>query len=197
VTAGSAPRPIAAFLAEMARTPWFASCGASLNAAETKAASAYVAALGLGELPVAGVKDWRHAQTLAQRPDWSRAWWEAESQAEKILHRQGESRFGENDFLAMLTVVTEESSSIHAAALVALARAGLKDEGLAKAAAGAASQACHQAALAHLAAAGSSHAFACKFRLFAAGRWPLGIVQTRAIIPHLTETHYFIITMAG
>jgi hypothetical protein len=166
----------------MARTPWFASCGARLNAAETTAASAYVAALGLGEFPVAGVKDWREAQALAQRPDWSRAWWEAESQAEKILHIRGQSRFGENDFLAMLTVVTEESSAIHAAALAALARAGLEDPGLAKAAAGAASQACHQAALAILAEAGPAHAFACKFRLFTAGRWPLGIVQTSCFV---------------
>ena len=182
MTGGTASALLASFRTEMARTPWFASCGAGLNAAVTETASSYVAALGLGDLPVAGAGDWRAAQALAQRPDWSREWWAAESNAEKILHLRGEARFGADDFLAALTDVIERASSIHDAALAALARAGVDDPGLAKSATGAASQACHQAALALLAEAGPAHAFAFKFRLFAAGRWPLGIVQSRCFV---------------
>jgi hypothetical protein len=183
VTGGDAASGILpAFLAEMNRIPWFSTCGTPLSAAEGKTAAAYVAALGLGELPVAGIADWRDAQTLAQRPDWSRAWWDAEIGAEKNLHRQGALHFGEDDFLAALTAVTEAASSIHDSAVAVLARAHLHDQGLAKAAAGAASQACHQAALAHLAGAGETHPFALKFRLFSGGRWPLGIVQERCFV---------------
>lgn len=183
MTGGAAAAGILpAFLAAMDRIAWFSSCAAPLSAAETETASSYVAALGLGSLPVAGVADWRAAQALAQRPDWSRAWWDAESAAGKDLHRRGAQRFGEDDFLAALSRVAEAAASIHDAAEAALARAGLRDEGLAKAAAGAASQACHQAALALLAGAGQSHAFALKFRLFSGGRWPLGIVQERCFV---------------
>lgn len=183
MTGGEAASGIlAAFLAEMNRIPWFSSCGTPLNAAETKTAASYVAALGLGELAVAGVADWRGAQALAQRPDWSRAWWDAEIKAEKNLHRQGTRHFGKDDFLTALTAVTEAASSIHDAAVAVLARAHLRDQGLAKAAAGAASQACHQAALAYLASAGESHPFALKFHLFSGGRWPLGIVQERCFV---------------
>jgi hypothetical protein len=183
VTGGAAASGILPiFLAEMDRIVWFSSCGTPLSAAETETAASYVAALGLGELPVAGVADWRAAQALAQRPDWSRAWWDGESGAEKALRRRGARRFGEDDFLAALSQVTEAASSINNAATASLARAGLCDEGLAKAAAGAASQACHQAALALLADAGQSHAFALKFRLFSGGRWPLGIVRQRCFV---------------
>jgi hypothetical protein len=49
-------------------------------------------------------------------------------------------------------------------------------------ASGAAAQACHQAALAIAAAAGPEHLFATKYRLFAAGRWPLGIVGDRFFV---------------
>ncbi len=121
-------------------------------------------------------KTWRNARIGAAPGGRPKA------RAGKILRRQGELRFGENDFLAALTAVTESASSIHDAASACLANARLDDPGLAKAAAGAASQACHQAALASLAAAGPTHAFALKFRLFAAGRWPLGIVRTRRAV---------------
>ena len=58
----------------------------------------------------------------------------------------------------------------------------LADPALARVAAGAAAQACHQAALALAVAAPPEHVFAVKYRLFAAGRWPLGIVGDRCFV---------------
>lgn len=176
------PGPLAGFLAEMAGIPWFESCGCELSPNESILAVSYVGALGIGEFPVQGVKDWRAAQTLAQDANWHRGWWEAESAAEKALHLQGVARFGRDDFLATLTDVAEAASAIALSATRALSRAGVADQGLAKAAAGAASQACHQAAMARLNDPSGSHLFARKFRLFAAGRWPLGIVQNRCFV---------------
>jgi hypothetical protein len=63
-----------------------------------------------------------------------------------------------------------------------LSGAGIADPMLTRVASGAAAQACHQAALAIAAAAGPDHLFAMKFRLFAAGRWPLGIVGDRFFV---------------
>ena len=56
-----------------------------------------------------------------------------------------------------------------------LDRAGLDDAGLGKSAAGAATIAVHHAALALAAGEPGTHPFAAKFRLFQAGRWPLGV----------------------
>jgi hypothetical protein len=63
------------------------------------------------------------------------------------------------------------------AASIAAARDGVADPALSRVAAGAATQAAYQAALARAAGSPDSHPFAIKFRLFAAGRWPLGLVS--------------------
>src|SRR5713101_4026518 len=81
-----------------------------------------------------------------------------------------------------LTVVTEAAASLSGAASLAMSGAGIADPALTRVAAGAAAQACHQAALALAAAAGPGHVFAVKYRLFAAGRWPLGIVGDRFFV---------------
>jgi hypothetical protein len=67
------------------------------------------------------------------------------------------------------------SDRLQGAASVAMARDALADAGLAKSAAGAASIAVNQAALAAAADAPTDHPFAAKFRLFEAGHWPLGV----------------------
>ena len=78
--------------------------------------------------------------------------------------------------MAALTRVTEAASAVvMGAASVAAARSGVADAALARVAAGAATEAAYHAGLARIAGAGANHPFAIKFRLFAAGRWPLGI----------------------
>ncbi len=173
---GAAAAELAAFAAAILRLPWFATVGAGLTPALVAEAKAYVAALGLAPCPVAPVAGWPAAAAVAQRPDWSREWWQAESALERTLRRQGAARFGPEALLAALTDITEIAAGLRDRAAAALARAGIGDESLAKVAGGAAAQACHQRGLALLAAGDDGRAFEAKCRLFAAGRWPLGIV---------------------
>jgi hypothetical protein len=173
---------VRAFADAIARGSWFAACGEALAASEHAEAAAYLAALGLPGIAVAGVAGWAEAAATAQHPDWSRAWWDAEARAQAELQRLGEARFGAERLLAALTVVTEAAAALSGAAALALRRAGVADPMLTRVAAGAAAQACHQAALAIAAAAGPDHLFAIKYRLFAAGRWPLGIVGDRFFV---------------
>jgi hypothetical protein len=164
------------FARNLAHASWFAACGEALSEGELLDARAYVAALGQCALEISAVGSWRDAAATAQRPDWSRDWWDAEARAQRDLQRQAAARFGDETLLAALTAVTEAADALHGAAAVALNRAGLADPTLTRVAAGAAAQACHQAALALAASAGPDHLFSSKYRLFAAGRWPLGIV---------------------
>ena len=167
---------LTAFVAALPDRPWFVAVGAKVTPEVIAEAEAYVAALGLAPCPVAPAGGWREAAAIAQRPDWSRDWWQAESAREQTLHRQGAARFGLEPLLATLTDVTEAASVLRDRAAAALRRAGLDDEALAKVAGGAAAQACHQQALTLLTDGEAGRAFGAKHALFAAGRWPLGIV---------------------
>jgi hypothetical protein len=167
---------LADFAAGLADRPWFVRCGLALDRLAIDDARLWLVGLGFGAAPVAGVTSWREASRLIQGPDWSRAWWDAETAQAESLRRAAYAVLGEKACLEALTDVTEAAAALRDRAAAALARAGLDDETLAKVAAGAAAQACHQRGLALLAGTDDSHAFAAKFRLFAAGRWPLGIV---------------------
>lgn len=164
------------FVAEIGRAAWFAACAEPLTPAEIATAGAYLAALGKEGCAISGVADWRAAAAVTQRPDWNRSWWAAESAAEAALKEKALAEFGEEAVLAGLSRVADVSASLAGAAAVSLARGGVADPALTRVAAGSAAQACHQAALALAAGAPSGHAFALKHQLFAAGRWPLGIV---------------------
>jgi hypothetical protein len=167
---------LADFVAALPHLPWFDRVGATLTSEIVGHAETYVAALSLPACPIAPVATWRAAAGIAQRPDWSRDWWQAEHEREQILQRRGAARFGLAPLLAALTDVTEAAAGLRDCAAAALARADIDDETLAKVAGGAAAQACHQTALALLAGDGGEPAFGAKHALFAAGRWPLGVV---------------------
>lgn len=174
--ADAARAQVAAFTAAIPHLKWFTAVGMALTPAAVAVAERYVAALGLVPVPVAPVAGWRKAAATAQRPDWSRDWWQAENMCEQALQRQAAARFGLQPLLAALTALTEISAELQACAVAALAAAGLDDPALAKVAAGAAAQACHQRGLALLAGSEAGRALTAKFELFAAGHWPLGIV---------------------
>lgn len=134
-------------------------------------------ALALPAAPVAAVASWSEAAAVTRRPDWSHAWWQAEDQLRDRLYAAARTRLGEERLLAALGPPVDAAREVLlGAAAVAATRAGTADPALTRVAAGAASQACYQAALAALAEVGPAGAFAVKLRLFLAGRWPLGIV---------------------
>ena len=168
---------VAVLARRVATVPWFATVGAPLAAAERALADDYLAALGFPGTAVDGVADWPCAQALADAPDWDRAWWRAEDALRQALLATGTAQHGGGALLAALTRVTLAASDRgHDVALGALDRAGIADAALARAAAGAATQAAYLGALAVVVDAPPDHAFIAKLRLFEVGRWPLGIV---------------------
>jgi hypothetical protein len=164
-------------------TRWFAGCGGALSDEEIAAVQAYLAALGLPQVAISGIADWREAAATAQRADWSREWWQAEERERIALYRAAAAALGESALLARLgTAMDLTAASIQEAASAALTRAGIADEMLSRVAAGAASQACHQRILAEVAGRGADHGFAIKYELYRGGRWLLGVVGERCFV---------------
>ncbi len=169
---------VAQFTRMIREVSWFGAVGEPLGAAESQDAAAYAAALGFPQAQVAAVGDWDEAEAAARNPEWNTTWWEAEEQLRAALTAAALELVGDQDTLmAVLTTVTGTASEVvHQAAGRAAGRHGIDDQALIRAAAGAATQASYQAALVLAADADADHAFAVKYRLFEAGRWPLGIV---------------------
>jgi hypothetical protein len=176
--AGADLTSVARFAGSLRGVSWFAAVGQDLTASELREAQDYARALGLGDLLIKEARDWRAAERATRDPDWDARWWQAEDGERLALMDYLKRAAAPHEVMAALTRVTEEASAIVlGAAAVAASRDGIADQALARVAAGAATQAAYQAALALAARRDdATHVFAIKFRLFAAGRWPLGIV---------------------
>lgn len=171
---------VARFAAALSGIAWFAALGRPPTDRERRDATSYLTALGVSDSSLAWAPDWAAARAVTQDKGWSRDWWEAEEAQRQSLLAQAAERHGEAALMAALDALLRASADpLMAAAGRAAAQAGVEDEALARVAAGAASQGCYQAALALAAEAGPGHAFAAKQRLFAAGRWPLGLIGQR------------------
>ncbi|MGB5949852.1 MAG: hypothetical protein WBG82_11075 [Parvibaculum sp.] len=164
------------FAEEAASMPWFAHLGEPLDR-ETKArARAYLDTLGFPDADIALVTDWEEAGDAAANLDFDTAQWEAEEALRAALTSDALEHVSEEGLSIALTHVSALlAGRVGAAAREACLRAGIDDEALANAAAGAAIQAAHGAALSLIAASGETHPFRYKFSLFAHGRWPIGI----------------------
>lgn len=143
----------------------------------------YLAGLALPLLCCAPVATWLDAKRAALAPIPEPSWWEAEETLRRDLLGAATAAYGESAALDALTAITHRASesAIEAAAMAA-ARAGVVDPALIRAAAGAATQAAYFQALALLAGAGEDGPFAAKYRLFAAGHWPIGVVAGRYVV---------------
>jgi hypothetical protein len=170
--------PVVAFADGLRHLSWFAAVGHELTAGERSEASDYLRAIALPDAEVVAVAEWRAAEAATRNARWSRAWWDAEECARSDLLARAGTLHDQRDLMAALSRVTLEASDVVlGAASIAAARSAIADPALARVAAGAATQAAYQAGLALAAGAGGMHPFAIKFRLFAAGRWPLGLVD--------------------
>ncbi|HEX2117054.1 MAG TPA: hypothetical protein VHM01_21835 [Alphaproteobacteria bacterium] len=169
---------VSRFAKSLRHVSWFAAVGQALSADERREAHDYLAAIGFPEARIEAVGDWRAAESATRDARWSRAWWDAEEHERARLLRGAGKQQGEHALLTALSRVTLEASNVVlGAASIATSRNGVADPALARVAAGAATQAAYQAGLALAAEAGDAHPFAIKFRLFAAGRWPLGLID--------------------
>ena len=160
---------------EVRAAAWFAGLGETLSDGERDEAAAYAAALGLGTLSIESVADWPAAEQRLQAPDWSPAWWEREESLRRDLLARAEARYPATAlWTALTTLTTEAGDLVHGKAAAAAARLGKARPASIHVAAGAAAQAAYQLAVARLAGEPAS-LFESKFRLFAAGHWPLGV----------------------
>jgi len=167
-------------LADVREGSWFAAVGEPCTAGEKDEAELYLAALGYAGTGIVWLPDWDAARSVSQRADWNRDWWESEQTLQRDLYAAASDSNVEGELLHHLTAVTEAATSLlHGPAAVAAALAGVADPGLIRAAAGAAAQTCHQAALNRLVGGKPGRCFEAKFRLFTAGRWPLTLTGDR------------------
>ena len=165
------------------KSVWFSACGDALEDSERSECNRYLLGLDVGNTQVMQAAGWDEARAIASASDWSRAWWEHERAAERELFEIAVEKYSKDSVLLRLTTLMEAGADLfHGPASVACARAGIADVALARSAAGAASYALHQYGLVSLAEAGDDHAFATKFRLFLAGRWPLSVNDGRFYI---------------
>lgn len=168
--------------AEVRAASWFAALGEPLTDGDRVDAASYVMALGFGDLDIGIARDWPEAEALLKAPDWSPIWWDREEAQRRALLQRAEARYPEHALWTALTELTTEAGDlVHGKAATAAGRMGNAAKASIHVAAGAASQAVYQLAVARLAGEEGSP-FESKFRLFAAGRWPLGIVGTRLIL---------------
>ena len=169
------------FFTEVKAASWFAALGEPLTEGDQADARAYVAALGFGPIEIDLARDWPEAERLLQQPD-SSGWWDREDALRRTLLAEAEGRCSERVLWTALTELTTQAGElVHGKAATAAARMGDAAPASIHVAAGAAAQAVYQLAVARLAGREDSP-FESKFRLFAAGRWPLGITGSRLVL---------------
>jgi hypothetical protein len=163
--------------AEIRAASWFAALGEPLTDGDVSEAHAYA-----GAVEVLGVTTWPEAEAFLKSPDASLDWWDREEALRKSLLAEAEARRPERALWTSLTELTTEAGDlVHGKAATAAARMGNAAPASIHVAAGAASQAVYQLAVARL-AGNQTSPFERKFRLFAAGRWPLGVVGSRLFL---------------
>ena len=158
--------------------PW----ASELTDGDRADADAYARTLGLGAMVLGQAHDWPEAERVLKAPDWSPAWWDREEVLRRALLAKAETRYPERALWTALTELTSETGDlVHGKAATAAARMGHAAAASIHVAAGAAAQAVYLLALARLAEDAASP-FESKFRLFAAGRWPLGVVGSTLVL---------------
>ena len=173
---------LGALRAEVRAASWFAALGEPLTEGDRSDAMAYAAALDFSPVEIGLARDWPDAERLLKAPDWTPAWWDREEALRRTLLAEAEARHPARALWSSLTDLTTETGDlVHGKAATAAARMGKAAAASIHVAAGAASQAVYQLAVARLAGQSASP-FESKFRLYAAGRWPLGILGSRLVL---------------
>ncbi len=140
----------------------------------------YLRAFGASDdVNLVAVPDWQSALRLTNDPRWNENLWRAE-QAERarLLQALAASARAAPAGAAFEAI----SDRLHGCAAVAAARMGCSEQGLIRAAAGAATEAFYLGALARAAGVGPEHPFLCKLALFEGGHWPLVLIENQYYI---------------
>ncbi len=172
--------PALASLRDFARLlpdiPWFGELGTPLDQPTRAIALSYLEGLGFPDAGVATLSNWEDATTAAESGDWNSAAWETEEGLRAALSSDLLEVLSEEAFeIGFTYVAAQADEAVRNAAETAANNWGVEDMEIAIAAAGAAMQALHGAAIAVAAGAEDDHPFMLRFRLFERGRWPIGI----------------------
>ena len=163
--------------AEIRAASWFAALGEPLTDGDLADACAYA-----GVQDVEGVTSWPEAETFLKAPGTSLDLWNRDEELRKSLLAQATTHPPERAMWTALSDLTAETGDlVHGKAASAATRMGRAVPASVHVAAGAATQATYQYAVARLAGTTTSP-FESKFRLFAGGRWPLGIEGSRLVL---------------
>jgi hypothetical protein len=156
---------------------WFAALGEPLTDGDRADAKTYA-----GTEDVALATSWREAEDFLKSAEASLDWWEREEAQRKALLARVEAQYRKRAlWMALTELTTEAGDLVHGKAAMAAARMGGAAPASIHVAAGAASQAVYQLAVARVSGEAAS-LFESKFHLFAAGRWPLGVRGSRLIL---------------
>lgn len=156
---------------------WFCALGETINPGEKARLATYLRAFGASAgVAVVAVPNWQTALRLINDPHWNEDLWRAE-QAERtrLLQAPAASERAAPESAAFEAI----SDRLHGCAAVAAARMGCSEQGLIRAAAGAATEAYYLGGLAHAAGVGAEHPFLCKLALFEGGHWPLVLIENQ------------------
>jgi hypothetical protein len=155
---------------------WFSRLGEPITREDARRARAYLSGLGFPHVTIAKIEDFEAAAIAAETLDRDAPAFEAEEAMRADLTLAAYERLDQDLLNAALL---EVQGFVGAASLAAIedigAIHGVDDDALLHAAAGAAVQATHLAALV-LGAGVDDHPFIDKFQLFELGRWPVAII---------------------
>jgi hypothetical protein len=162
--------------AEVRTASWFAALGEPLTAGDRAEGQVYA-----GVDDVRRIASWSEAEVFLKSPA-TLDWWDREEALRKAMLARAEAQYpGDVLWTALSELTTEAGDLVHGKAATAAARMGGAASASIHVAAGAASQAIYQLAVARVAGENASQ-FESKFRLFAAGRWPLGVMASRLVL---------------
>jgi hypothetical protein len=162
--------------ADVRAASWFAALGEPLTDGDRAEALAYA-----GTRDVERIASWPEAEAFLKSPA-TLDWWDREEALRTQLLARAETQHPERGLWTSLSALTTEAGDlVHGKAATAAARMGGAAPASIHVAAGAASQAVYQLAVARLAGETAS-LFESKFRLFASGRWPLGVAGSRLVL---------------
>jgi hypothetical protein len=162
---------------DVAAPAWFKRLGMPLAAAEHDCIAAMLGDLGLAPgTPIVIATSWRDVGLVLRAQEQDNRWWNGEEAERESLWMIAAEDMTEGELLTHLTRSTAaQRDLVCGGASLAAAGSDGTDPDLVRAASDAALVAVHQHALADLARAPTAHYFRRKFRLFAGGRWPLGV----------------------
>lgn len=163
---------------------WFGALGEALTLAQQGMIAAMLRACALpARTEIVVVGQWHEALAALRADERDSRWWDIEEEKRERLWEFAVLTHDEDSLLAAVErAMAAQEQAIDLAVKRAAARLSIADPAWGRAARAAALMAVHQHRLGQLAGAPTTHLFALKYRLFADGRWPLGLQDGRFVV---------------